>query len=423
MTIGADGFTSAAITASLTLAVIIAIATIISVAIIVRRVRTGRDRRSSSAEALAVRAGAALLRADEALESAEQEVGYAIAQFGDDAARPFIDALASARSDVMTAFRLRQGLDEAREPHPRSTAVHREILALSQRASERLAAQRSIFDERRRDEVAAPVRIAELRTRIAALEATLLRARDAVSALGAQFTVAPVDDARSSVEEAATAIADAIVFTDAAQTALHQSTVPAVAGHVRIAEEQVDRAAAALDSASTIERDLRAAAAAWREHSELARHDVAEARTARDNSPDPAHGAAITAAMDAVRAVLPPVGSTEVPADPVRSLDRLARAVADLDTTLAAARNQEDRLRHARTALEGALVTARSQIGVSKGLIARGRGSLGARTRLAEAERHLVIAEAEADPVEALDAARRAITHARDAEDLARYDG
>jgi hypothetical protein len=33
-----------------------------------------------------------------------------------------------------------------------------------------------------------------------------------------------------------------------------------------------------------------------------------------------------------------------------------------------------------------------------------------------------MLAEAEADPVEALDTARRAVTHARDADALARFD-
>jgi hypothetical protein len=45
-----------------------------------------------------------------------------------------------------------------------------------------------------------------------------------------------------------------------------------------------------------------------------------------------------------------------------------------------------------------------------------------ARTRLAEAERQVALAVAESDPVIALDTARRAMTHATDADALARYD-
>ena len=48
-------------------------------------------------------------------------------------------------------------------------------------------------------------------------------------------------------------------------------------------------------------------------------------------------------------------------------------------------------------------------------------GGADARTRLAEGQRNLLLAENEADPVEALDAARRAQTNARDADALARY--
>ena len=75
--------------------------------------------------------------------------------------------------------------------------------------------------------------------------------------------------------------------------------------------------------------------------------------------------------------------------------------------------------------LGGALVAARSHIAAARDCIAERRGVVGApaRTRLAEAERQLMLAEAEDDPVSALDIARRAVRHADDAEALARYDG
>ena len=112
------------------------------------------------------------------------------------------------------------------------------------------------------------------------------------------------------------------------------------------------------------------------------------------------------------------------PSDPIEALDRLNGAVAALDSALAGARNQAQRLEHARLALAGTLVSARSQLAAAKGFIGAGGRRVGAdaRARLSESERELAIAEAAADPVEALDAARRAVTHARDADALARYD-
>ncbi len=106
--------------------------------------------------------------------------------------------------------------------------------------------------------------------------------------------------------------------------------------------------------------------------------------------------------------------------DPVAALDELDAAAGQLDLALASARNQQQRLTHARAAYEGALVLAHSQIAAARSVI--GGAGVTARTRLAEAERQLALAQVATDPVEALDTVRRAVTHARDAEDLARYD-
>ena len=109
---------------------------------------------------------------------------------------------------------------------------------------------------------------------------------------------------------------------------------------------------------------------------------------------------------------------------PQAELDALSGAIDRLDTATAAARGQSDRIAHARVALTGALAAARSHIAVARDCIAQRRGVVGApaRTRLAEAERQLVLAEGESDPVAALDTARRAVRHAEDAEALANYD-
>jgi multidrug resistance efflux pump len=107
--------------------------------------------------------------------------------------------------------------------------------------------------------------------------------------------------------------------------------------------------------------------------------------------------------------------------DPVHQLDTIGAAVARLDLALASARNQAQRLEHASAAYEGTLVSAKSQIGVVRAFIGANGAGVEARTRLAEAERQLMLAEAASDPVEALDTVRRAVTHARDADALARY--
>jgi hypothetical protein len=144
------------------------------------------------------------------------------------------------------------------------------------------------------------------------------------------------------------------------------------------------------------------------------------ARALRDDPPDPDSGAAVNTAIGALEAELV-AAKKKGKRDPVADLDRLVDATDKLDIAVAAARNQQRRLEGARSALAGALVSARTQLAAVSDYIGAHGGDAGARTRLAEGQRELLLAENESDPVAALDAARRAQTHARDADALARY--
>jgi len=83
---------------------------------------------------------------------------------------------------------------------------------------------------------------------------------------------------------------------------------------------------------------------------------------------------------------------------------------------------QAQRLAHAREAYHAARVQTEAQILAARDALGSG-GSAGARARLEEAVDELRASRSllETDPVGALDAVRRALTHARDAEVLARY--
>src|SRR5690606_24360179 len=146
-----------------------------------------------------------------------------------------------------------------------------------------------------------------------------------------------------------------------------------------------------------------------------------EARAMRESPPDASTSQLVASAISTVEEALAHDASL---ADPLLELERLRQANAALDASMASARNQQRRLDGARTALAGALVQARSQLATTGDFIAGRRGGVGAaaRTRLAEAERLLMLAEAETDPVAALDLARSSATHSRDADALARYD-
>ena len=369
-------------------------------------------------EALGTRASSLLVRLDDAVREADEELGYAIAQFGPDRARDFGETLTVARGKVTEAFRLRQALDD----HiPDSDRQRREwtlqIIALCEQAAAALQHQDARFASLRRLEVNAAGTLTDVRSRIQSTTGRLAPARETLARLTATYSPAAVAGISTNVDEAAAALAEATAGADAAAPSISATGVNDVTSGLEQAGQAAHRADQLLDSVDRTARDLAAATAALETLRATTRADLAEAAVERDTAPDAETGRGIIDAMAAVSATLDGGAS-----DPVAELDRIGTAVAQLDLALASARNQTQRLAHARAAYEGTLVSAMSQITAARDFIAAHGGGVGARTRLAEAERQLMLAQAATDPVEALDTIRRAVTHARDADALARYD-
>ena len=382
---------------------------------------------SAAAGLVALRATAnvQLVRLDETLSAADNELGFAIAQFGEEKTRDYALAVQKAHTMSTTAFRTRQQLDDA---FPESVTKQREltlqIVALCEAAQGALDKEQAGFTALRSAEVAAPQSLAALRTGIAAARKRLAPATATLKRLAADYRPQIVEEHARAIADARTQLEAATETVAAAEKQLSPAGVNAVTGDVRDAELALSRATTLLDAIDTTEKELDGAAAAVVDLIASTRADLTEARRERDSAPDPDTGAAIIDAIEAVEKVLATVAGEARPSDPIENLDRLNAAIAELDTALASARNQAQRLEHARTALAGTLVSARSQLAATRSFMAAGGGRVGAdaRVRLSEAERELKNAEAEADPVDALDAARRAVTSARDADALARYD-
>jgi chromosome segregation ATPase len=319
----------------------------------------------------------------------------------------------------------------AKSAVPESAQKKREwtlqIVALCEAAVAEVDGQDRDFSSLRSVEADSPARIAALRARLSAAGSRLAPAADTVERMSAAFAPELLEGTAAAVETATVALDSATDSLDEAEKRLSPSGVNTVAGLLEDAEGGLQRAIGALDRVDGTEARLAAATSALDDLVASTADDLAEARAERSSAPDADTGQAIIRAIAGVEAarsqVARPAGAA-AGANPVRDLDALSSAVAALDTALASARNQTQRLDHARTALTGTLVSADSQIAALRALVSGSGRRVGAeaRTRLSEAERQLMLARAEADPVEALDAARRAVTHARDGDALARYD-
>ena len=75
-------------------------------------------RERAAQEDLGKQASALLLATDDALRSADQEVGFAQAQFGDAEANPFQKALDDAKAELRQAFLISQQLDDDKPETP-----------------------------------------------------------------------------------------------------------------------------------------------------------------------------------------------------------------------------------------------------------------------------------------------------------------
>jgi hypothetical protein len=415
-------------TALVTILVLFAILVIVGLIIFSRRKRRdgvapvpGVVGSSAGDEGLATRANILLVRLDDAVAQAEDDLGFAIAQFGEDRSRSFADILATARRDLTEAFRLKQRLDD---PQPDTATQQREwnadIIHLCESSQKALLDEAAAFDALRRRETDAPAELGTVRMLVVTTSMRVPTTESTLVTLAARYSPTALAAVSGSVAEARELLTTAGQGAEAANARLADPLATDIADRVQDARAAATKAARLLDAVDSL-------GAALAEKSERlsplvtqSQSDLVEARVARDSAPDPASGAGVGAAMTGLEAVL---GSLDA-GDPAASIARLERAVAALDSALATARNQTQRLEHASAALSGVLVSARSQIAATQDFIASRRGGVGtdARTRLAEARRLLEVAEAQSDPVAALDTARSSATYSRDADALARFD-
>lgn len=387
-----------------------------------RRLGARRERTAIDAgRELEVRAKGLIVQTDTAVREADREVAFAEAQFGAAVARDVREALETARARLREAFLLQQRLDDAET----DTAAERRswstrIVDLCESALARIGEADAALGARRRAERGAGHGMPALREDAERLDR---RRNEAVAALGrlaTRFSPPALAVAHGAAARVDSALAGATASLDEAERRLANSE-PA-ADLLGMAADALARAERDLDDVEGVELVLATAQADAAESAAALDAELEAARRERDGQEDATAQAQLGTAIGEASAVL--ASRAAQAGDPFADRDRLRAARDRLEVARAAARNAQGRLDGARGALGGAIAIAESQLRVARAAIERGGPRIGAdaRTWLAEAERQLVIARQEPDPVAALDAARRAASRASDAEALAAYD-
>ncbi|MFC8658649.1 TPM domain-containing protein [Streptomyces parvus] len=333
-----------------------------------------------------------LVDTDDAVRTSEEELGFATAQFGEEAAKPFTAAVARAKDELTQSFRLRQQLDDA---FPEDDATRRrmldEILRRCATANEGLDTVSEDFDRLRALERTAPQALAtvdathrDLAGRVAAAEAGVAGLRERYGEGAAAPVAADVEEAEDRLVFAGSAVGEA-------RTAVEAGENSRAAVYIRAAEGAVGQAGTLLESVDRRAAELGEAARKLPAALTETETDLADAGGLLEGTAEGASTADLRGRIARAEAVLADVRGAMAagPYDPVDALRRVEEADAALDEALAGARDQERGEAKARSLLDQAMLTARSAIGAAADHITTNRGAVGsqARTRLAEAQR------------------------------------
>ncbi|WP_111718741.1 TPM domain-containing protein [Homoserinimonas sp. OAct 916] len=377
-----------------------------------------------SLEQLARLSGSALVQTDDAVKSSEQELGFAIAQFGADATADFQTALTGAQAKLREAFGLQQKLDDA---IPDTDEEQREwrsrIIELCDHANNELDEQTESFDALRALEKDAPAAIAKLQSDAAATSARIGQAEKTLSDLAATYAGTALSTVHDNVSQAKERLAFATSAVADAQEKLDSGDTGQAAVGIHAAVGAVGQSALLLDAVDRVKADLDSS----REQITASVTDL----TADVQAAQAAVAAGATGLEPVINTVQQAIARAQAGLgggvfDPVAITTELEAANQQIDSAMAGIRSAQEQQQRAQAALAHTLITARSKVSAAEDFITARRGAVGAeaRTRLAEAAQLTVQAEGlqTTDPVQALSLAQRADQLAAQSIQLAQRD-
>lgn len=378
---------------------------------------------SISDDELEKQAGSALVQADDAITSSRQEVGFAVAQYGDESAASFTEVVEAAKAKVSEAFSLKQQLDdEIPDTAEQRRAWHIQIIQLCDEADDLLNENIEAFEELRGLEAQAPQALEQIRARRAAAEQTLATAEPALTTLAETYDAAALATVADNAAQAAQRLSLADGEIAEAAEALASGNNGEAAFSIRTAEEAVEQSEHLVRAVTSLGANLAAVEEQARAMIADLEGDIAAAGAMPDTQGQLAPVVARTRAnIDAAQSNL-----QSTPRNPQETLDRLEQANTEIDALLGQAREAAEQARRADRMLQQRLTQAQAQISAANDFITTRRGAIGAtaRTRLAEANAAYAdaVAAQSADPARAAERATRANNLASEALASARSE-
>ena len=372
-----------------------------------------------------------VVEVDNAVRTSANELTLAIDEFGNERTQPFTQAVDNAKSTLSQAFNVRHQLDDStpETPSERRELLTRVIVSAAQ-ADRELESQREAFDKLRDLVLNASSRLDAFTEQYVELTSRIAPAEQRLAELHNEFDAAALASVSGNIAGAKERLAFADRNIGSARTlaaVIQRGQQSGLVDAIRAAESALGQAAALLDAIDNAAGDIRHAVAALPSVVDdiQANAKRADEQLQKTRSAASGHIAELKAAREAAIGAIAKSHGGGL-ADPLGAFSRLTKADADLNRVLAAMAQEQADAEQLSRSLEQALFTAESRVrGVSDYIDTR-RGSIGAeaRTRLAEAIRHLEAAQGKksAQPTEAIAHANAASTLAANAQALANAD-
>ncbi len=396
------------------LIIVIILAVVVAAASYVLR---GRQKKAeyaerSAQEDLGKQATSLLLSTDDALRDADQELGFAEAQFGDDQAAPFAEALAVARTELREAFAISQQLDDdiPETPEQRHTMLqsiidkctHARQLVDDQAA--RITALRAL--SRNIDQV-----LPQTGQAVEAQAARIAAARSTLGALSGRYAPENYQAIGGNADAAEARLAAARTAITAAQGALTAGQRDAAVTSVQQAENAIKESGALLDAIDETQRSLTTGETELAVSITAVQQDISQARAAMSAGKAAERGADVERAARLLQqaqqlALVTPldlVAATRAVTEANTTIDGVLDGIQAIDA--AAQRNA--------AAAQTAIANASASVAQANALIgAYGATAAGRRaaTRVTQAQGYLSRAQAlmGSDPATAAQAAQTA---------------
>lgn len=376
-------------------------------------------------EELRARAGSALIAMDDAVKSNEQEIAFAQASYGDEAVKPFQQALETAKGHLRESFNLQQKLDDdIPDTVEEQRAWYGEIISRAEASKRVLDEQKAQFDQLRDLEHNVSAISAQIGQEEAKARRDLAGASATLHELQGRYAASATSTLKDNPAQATERLDFVNHALERANERVQAGDNSEAAVAVRAAEQALRQAQVLIDALAKGSETLHQAEDSLPQNLAEAQNDLVQARTLAASDPSGRAKAEVDAAESTLQRVDAAMRSGAY--DPGALLAQVQTAHSNLDSVLTTTRDrrvQEDR---ARSALQQAIGSAQSTIAGVQDYIAARRGGVGAqaRTRISEAQRNLdtALSLTNSDPVSALNYANQALALAQQAGDLAQQD-